>query len=55
MATATASPQHQSQLIQMAETWEMLAEQREREVARQARLDALSAAEEKLSDKPTEA
>ena len=42
LATAAALPEHRTQLVRMAETWEMLAEQREREAARQQRLENLA-------------
>jgi hypothetical protein len=42
LAAAATLREHRSQLIGMAETWEMLADQREREIARQARLKKLA-------------
>jgi hypothetical protein len=41
LAANAALPEHREQLLEMANTWEMLAEQREHEIDRQARLQAL--------------
>jgi hypothetical protein len=42
LARTAALPEHREQLLQMANTWHMLAEQREAELARQERIAALA-------------
>jgi hypothetical protein len=38
LANSAALPEHRDQLLEMANTWDMLAQQREAELARQARM-----------------
>ena len=42
LAESAALPEHRDQLLQMAGTWDMLAKQREAELARQRRIAALA-------------
>jgi hypothetical protein len=49
IGAAAALPQHRDQLIEMAKTWDLLADQREAELARQKRLQSLA----ETSDTPT--
>jgi hypothetical protein len=42
LAAGTPLPEQKAQLLEMASTWEMLADQREQELARQTRIAALT-------------
>jgi hypothetical protein len=42
LASSAALPEHRDQLLEMANTWDMLAQQREAELARQERIAALA-------------
>jgi hypothetical protein len=42
LASSAALPEHRDQLLEMAHTWDMLAQQREAELARQERIAALT-------------
>jgi hypothetical protein len=42
LAASAAVPEHRDQLLHMASTWDMLAEQREAELARQERIAPLA-------------
>ena len=42
LASTAALPEHRDQLLEMASTWDMLAEQREAQIARQERIGTLT-------------